>query len=118
SGAYAAYLQGNVFTTGSYLPSDRNFKQNIADLTSAMGVINKLQPKEYEYRQDGNFKMMNLPRGKHYGLIAQDVEQILPNLVKETKYNAAKISAGKTTLAQGEVIDYKGVNYTELIPLL
>ncbi len=43
-----------------------------------MSVINKLQPKEYEYRHDGNLQLMNLPQGKQYGLIAQDVEQVLP----------------------------------------
>src|SRR4051812_8154288 len=70
STSYAGYFSGNVFTTGTYQPSDRRFKQNIADLTSAMSVINKLQPKEYEYRHDGNLQLMNLSQGKHYGLIA------------------------------------------------
>jgi hypothetical protein len=125
SSSYAGYFDGNVFTTGSYQPSDRNFKQNIADLTSAMSVINQLQPKEYEYRHDGNLKLMNLPHGKHYGLIAQDVEQVLPNLVKETKFDAGRTaSAGTTTAtmaqsdaAKGEV-NFKALNYTELIPIM
>jgi hypothetical protein len=118
--SYAGSFIGDVFVDGSIFQiSDRKLKQNIADFTSAMGVINKLQPKEYEYRQDGNFKLMNLPRGKHYGLIAQDVEQVLPNLVKEAKFDAGNMaSAGKKTAAKGEVIDYKGVSYTELIPIL
>ncbi len=119
SSSYAGYFAGNVFTTGSYLPSDRNFKQNIADLTSAMSIINKLQPKEYEYRQNDNFKMMNLPQGKHYGLIAQDVEQVLPNLVKETKFDVGKMaSTGKSDAAKGKEINFKALNYTELIPIM
>ena len=120
--SYAGYFGGNVFTTGTYQPSDRNFKQNILDLTSAMSIINKLQPKEYEYRQNGNLKMMNLPQGKHYGLIAQDVEQVLPNLVKETKFDVGKAAsataATSTGVTKGEVIDFKALNYTELIPIM
>ncbi len=119
SSAFAGSFIGDINVTGTvFQSSDRKLKQNIAELGSAMNVINKLQPKEYEYRQDGNFKLMNLPQGKHYGLIAQDVEQILPNLVKETKFNTGKMPAGKTTPAKREVIDYKGVNYTELIPIM
>jgi hypothetical protein len=127
---YAGYFDGDVFTSGSYLPSDRKFKQNIADFTSAMGVINKLQPKEYEYRHDGDYKLMNLPQGKHYGLIAQDLEQILPNLIKETKFDThvaehshLNPASGSTPNAQenaqpAEKIEFKAVNYVELIPII
>jgi len=118
SAAYAGYFNGNVFTTGTYLASDRKFKQNIVDLTSAMSIINQLKPKTYEYRQDANLKGMNLPQGKQYGLIAQDVEQVLPNLVKETKFDAGKMSAGNGTAAKGEVTEFKALNYTELISIM
>src|SRR4051812_31630667 len=91
-----------------------------------MNVINKLQPKAYEYRQDGNFKLMNLPKGKHYGLIAQDVEQVLPGLVKETEFNTTEAASNRTTTsaavqpgaAQEEIISYEAVNYIELIPFI
>jgi hypothetical protein len=51
-----------------------------------MNIINQLRPKHYQYRQDGNYKLMNLPKGERYGLIAEDVEKVLPGLVKESKY--------------------------------
>ncbi len=117
---YAGWFEGDINVTGTvFQGSDRKLKQNIADFTSAMHIINQLQPKLYEYRQDGSFKLMNLPRGKHYGLIAQDVEQVLPNLVKESKFDAVKMAFdGKKTEAKGEEIDYKALNYTELIPVI
>ncbi len=121
SSSYAGFFSGNVFTTGTYQPSDRNFKQNIVDLTSAMSIINQLKPKTYEYRQDANLKGMNLPQGKQYGLIAQDVEQVLPNLVKETKLSTEKMSAGAATAQSGaekKEVNFKALNYTELIPIL
>jgi Chaperone of endosialidase/Secretion system C-terminal sorting domain len=130
SSSYAGYFVGNVYCSGTYLGSDRKLKKNITDFTSAMDIISKLQPKSYEYRQDGNYKLMNLPEGKHYGLIAQDVEQVLPNLVKDTKFDvtmakqsqtkpdSSKAPTATSTAQPAEVIDFKAVNYTELIPIV
>ena len=93
-----------------------------------MDIINQLHPKKYDFRQDGNYKLMKLPQGTHYGLIAQDVEKVLPNLVKDTKFETSlEASAtkpdpnGKNDLPQNtksETIDFKAVNYTELIPIM
>jgi len=124
--SWAGWFQGDVEITGTLFGgSDRKLKQNIADFTSAMGIINQLHPKEYEFRQDGSFKLMNLPRGKHYGLIAQDVEQVLPNLIKESKFNTANRASSlaasskvQSAEVKEEVIDYKSLNYIELIPIL
>lgn len=128
SSSYAGYFAGDVFTTGSYLGSDQKLKQNIQDFTSAMDIINQLHPKKYDFRQDGNYKLMNLPKGSHFGLIAQEVEKILPNLVKETKFESSYGNAPKklspdgkkeaSTSTKSETIDYKAVNYTEFIPII
>ena len=77
-----------------------------------------MQPKEYEYRHDGNFKLMNLPQGKQYGLIAQDVEQVLPKLVKETKFNTGRMSLPENNCSKRRRNYFKALNYTELIPVL
>lgn len=121
SGGYAGYFTGSVYAT-TYTGSDRRLKQNITDFRSAINIIDKLQPKLYEYRQDGAYKLMHLPEGKHYGLIAQDVAQILPNLVKETTFDTrmaqAPLKEGQRNTQPSEVVDFKAVNYTELIPIL
>jgi len=125
---YAGFFVGDVYTTGSYLPSDAKLKQNVKDFSSAMDIINKLHPKQYEYRQDGNYKLMNLPKGNRFGLISEDVAQVLPNLVKEAKFNTAdaqpaaavdpKDRSAKRTPVHNETIDFKTVNYIELIPVM
>jgi hypothetical protein len=142
--SWAGYFLGRVFSSGGFTSSDRKLKQNITDVTDAMDIINKLQPKNYEFRHDGDFKYMNLPEGKHYGLIAQDVEQVLPNLVAETSFDASRLhnekvnlpgaptedeiragvkpsappAASKEQQPKSEVISFKALNYTELIPVL
>jgi hypothetical protein len=134
--SYAGYFAGRVHSTGGFTSSDRKLKQDIKDLDLAMDIINKLQPKTYRFRQDGNYKLMNLPQGNHYGLIAQDVEELLPNLVANTEFDPSRIIEATRLSAQGlsqqgpntstqasqqnkeEVIDFKSLNYTELIPIL
>src|SRR5215217_5777770 len=125
SGVYAGYFDGDVFTSGSYLPSDLNLKKDVADFSSAMAIISKLQPKSYEYRQDGTYKLMHLPQGLHYGLIAQEVEQVLPDLVKATTFEnrrakgPQRLTTGITPATQpSEQIAFKALNYTELIPII
>jgi hypothetical protein len=58
---------------------------------------------------------MELPLGSHYGLISQDLELVLPGLVKDCTHPARYDSAGNQTYA---AINFKAINYTELIPLL
>ena len=130
SSGWAGYFLGKVYASGGYYTSDQKLKQNIRDFTSAMDIINKLKPKQYEFRQDGNYKLMNLPQGSHFGLIAQDVEKVLPDLVADTKFETDMVQpqaaegalqqtqeAGETE-TQSEIIEFKALNYTELIPVL
>ena len=65
-------VEGNVYANN--ISSDRRIKNNIKDCTtSALDIINKIQHKEFDKKDDG----------KHYkiGYIAQDMEQIDPNFV-------------------------------------
>jgi hypothetical protein len=128
---YAGVFFGYVYSSNGYVTSDQRLKQNIEDFSSAMDIINKLHPRQYDFRHDGNYKYMNLPEGRHYGLVAQDVEKILPNLVRETKFDLsfikpqnAKGSAdanqnlSETNKNSSETVDCKALNYIELIPIM
>lgn len=131
---YAAVFDGNTYCYNSYLTSDKNLKQNVEEFSNALSIINKLKPKNYEFRHDGKFAALNLPVGRHYGLLAQELEEVLPNLVKEAPHqlNDLKPQAVEPTpndgkmptvtpvqnAVKGETINIKAVNYTELIPIL
>ncbi len=113
----AGHFVGNITVTGSvYEGSYQKLKTNIADMDSrdALATINALQPKSYEYRT-ADYDNLSLPEGTHHGLIAQDVEQVLPELVRTVVQPEVKGLNGRIL---SQKTDYKGVNYSGLVPYL
>jgi endosialidase-like protein len=78
--------------------SDRRFKKDIAPFGSVLNQLTALQPVHYFWRAE-DFPTRHFGNTRSYGLIAQDVEQVLPELVA----------------VDGD--GYKAVDYSEL-PLL
>jgi hypothetical protein len=78
--------------------SDRRLKKNITPFAPMLDKVTALQPVRYFWRSD-EFPARHFGNSQNYGLIAQDVEQVLPELV--------------ATDSDG----YKAVDYSEL-PLL
>lgn len=111
---WAGYFNGNVFISGSYGPSDIMLKDNVINFDNATELINQLQPKTFEYKH-ANFPTMNLSQGLQYGLIAQDVEAILPDLITEVTQPAELDSLGNVVTPE---INFKGLEYQQLIPIL
>jgi hypothetical protein len=102
---YAGYFSGNIYCTGSYLPSDERLKENIEPLQNALDKVLQLDTKTYYFKDE--FPAMNLPTSMQYGFTAQNIESIFPELVK---FNPAKGEAQPT--------EFKAVNYIGLIPIL
>lgn len=73
-----------------------------------------MEPKSYQFIQNLN-NNLNLPSGIQYGLIAEEIEQILPGLVKECTAPAIFDSVGNQIAAD---LTFKSINYTGIIPLL
>lgn len=89
-------------TNGNYTPvSDIRLKKNIQPINDMLNVIMELQPKTYQMKADNSHNNIS------YGLIAQDVEKVLPELI--TVYNGDDGDGIK---------DLRMLSYTELIPIL
>ncbi len=110
----AGFFAGNVFATGTIGPSDVALKDNIENVNGALSLITSLQPKQYTFKR-GSFPHMQLPSGSHFGLIAQQVDTILPNLVSTVMHPPILDTAGNILM---DTISFKTLNYTGLIPLL
>ncbi len=112
-GTYAGYFSGPVKVTGAITASsfvtlsDEHLKRDIEGLQpeKTRQVIQSLRPVSYYYNTEDSVHFVHDPNSKgqegvHYGLIAQDVQKVFPDIVYD--------NAG----------GYLSVNYVELIPLL
>lgn len=112
---YAAYFAGNVSYTGTLASaSDARLKSNIVAFDNALDKVEALNVKTYSYKQDGKFGEMNLPTGTQFGFLAQELEQVLPELV-EDQVHAFNAENNKQ---EAEAFEYKAVNYIGMIPVL
>lgn len=74
--------------------SDRRLKQDVVPFGRAIDAVGLLQPVHFSWRA-GAFPERHFGSSPSYGLIAQDVERVLPGLVvtDEQGYKAVKYSA-------------------------
>ena len=84
---------------GMFMNSDARYKQNIQPIGDAMGLISQLQGTTYTMNLEA-FPEMHFKEGTQYGLIAQEVQAVIPELV------------------QANEDGYLAVNYTAMVPLL
>ncbi|MBC7446801.1 MAG: tail fiber domain-containing protein, partial [Hymenobacteraceae bacterium] len=109
--SYGVYSNGNMAYTGTLTnTSDRKFKRNIQPLpTGTLGRLMQLRPVSYEMRRD-EFPAMGLASGPQIGVIAQELAEVFPELVKDEMAPGKEKTDAPTP--------YKGVNYTGLTPIL
>lgn len=98
NGAYAFSIFGSVWVNGTTYASDERFKQNILPIQSPLQKLLQLNGVEYEMNSTA-FPAYHFQPGRQIGLLAQNVEKIIPEAVQEHE-------------------GYKGVDYARLIPLL
>lgn len=99
STGYAAYFNGDVRTTGTYLSSDLRMKKNIEAIKSPLEKILELNGVSFDWDAEA-FPDKGFGKEHQIGLIAQDVEKVFPELVKE------------------DMDGYKAVSYEKLVPVL
>lgn len=112
---WAGYFSGNVYVSGTFTQtSDASRKTNIEPLSGALGVISQLDAKTYDYIMDDD---LNLPTEKQYGFIAQDLEKVLPEIVKEVDVisNPESEDEDAEPVINGQIMS---VNYIALVPIL
>jgi len=95
--AYRFYVGygGTIHATSTSITaiSDASLKENVRDLDKGLATINALQPRRFDWKNgDGNDIM---------GFVAQEVEDVLPELVHEYRYSE---EATKLGLKMGDMI--------------
>ena len=66
----------------SSTPSDKKLKTNVKDIDYGLDTIMKLKPKQYDWKKDDRHDI---------GFIAQEVEEVIPEIVKDNEWFDDKI---------------------------
>ncbi len=117
---YAGYFDGDVYINGPSnapgyaLTSDQQFKTNIDTIPNALSIIEQLKPRSF-YFDTTNAYGMNFSNKKQYGLIAQDVQIVLPELIGTANKLGKKDTLGNVV---EQAINYKTLNYNALFAIM
>jgi trimeric autotransporter adhesin len=101
AGAASGMYQGNNTTTWS-TTSDRRIKKNIVDNTDGLNKITNIQVKNFEYRTKEEIEELGdecaiEKEGVQLGVIAQELQTILPDCVKEESTGCLTVNADNIT---------------------
>ena len=78
---YKLHVNGSVAGVGGYNAlSDLRYKKNIRAVANALDKITGLQGVNFDWRQD-EFPNLNFDDGEQIGFIAQEIKEILPEVV-------------------------------------
>ena len=118
---WAGYFRGNVNVTGTgvipggtWSPSDEALKENIEVLEGGLSVVSQLNPRSYDYQVNA-YPHVGLPAGQQFGFLAQELEQVIPEAVKDITFPAQSDSTG---LEVQPAVASKIVNTSVIIPFL
>jgi hypothetical protein len=96
-------IESEILNESIYLDvfagSDLRFKENITEVGQSLPLLNQLKTYKYNYKLK-EFADNKFPAGGQIGLMAQEVEQVIPELTKK------------------DLNGHMYVNYTGMVPLL
>ncbi|WP_339610333.1 tail fiber domain-containing protein, partial [uncultured Planktosalinus sp.] len=113
------FLNDLGYTGGLYNASDSRLKKNIQPINNATSILKQLNPVTYFYDVE-KYNSLGFNEDLEYGLIAQEVKEILPTLVKE-KSLFIKSKSGVSqlnTTEEGTSQNFLMIDYSRLTPIL
>lgn len=97
-------VHGNLQANGevtAYSTSDKRLKEEVKAINNASDIIDKLRPVSFKWNDKAKELNPNKNNKLNYGLIAQEVEEVIPSIVHPI-YNG----------------EYKSIDYIQLIAIL
>lgn len=110
----SANFLGDIIAATITTFSDSMFKNNITDISNSVSIVNRLSPRQYNY-DTAAFPQMKFHTGNQFGLIAQELEQVIPELIGSGLSPLVTDSMGVVIHPS---IPFKTINYSGLIPFL
>jgi hypothetical protein len=100
-GTEASTVAGEIRAAGdvtAYYSSDIRLKENINPIDNALTKVEMISGNTYDWKE--GFEQIHSNKGRDVGVIAQELEKVLPEVVTERETG------------------YKAVNYEKIVPLL
>ena len=100
-GTTASGVGGEIRATGdivAFFSSDIRLKENIVPIANALEKVNQISGNTYDWKE--GFETIHSHKGTDVGVIAQEIEEVLPQAVVDRETG------------------YKAVNYEKIVPLL
>lgn len=110
-------LNNNLYVIGDIvgLLSDERLKKDIKTINNASDKVNQLRGVTYHYNdvaEHYGFK----DKGEQIGLLAQDAEKVIPQVVKPAPFDTVYNSDSNPISQSGQ--NYKTIQYEKVVPLL
>jgi chaperonin cofactor prefoldin len=111
------HVVGEIYTTGEITAfySDERLKTKISTINNPLSIVNKLHGFYYIPNEIANKYGINKNKIE-IGLSAQDVQKVLPELVKLAPFDIITNDAGEIISKSGE--KYLTISYERLVPVL
>jgi hypothetical protein len=107
-------VSGSITATGdvvAFSTSDRRHKNNIVLISDALGKVTKLNGVTWEWNEDVDSATKETPKT---GLIAQEVQEVLPEVVKERQDGFLALDYSKMMGLMVEAIKEQQIQIAEL----
>ncbi|MFT7078909.1 MAG: hypothetical protein ACJAZC_000437 [Cryomorphaceae bacterium] len=106
SAGWSGYFVGGTIQTGtSLIISDESVKTDLAEIENATDILSQLIPKSYTMVTPEN-RELYFDEGTRFGFIAQEMQEVLPQLVKQTTVPERIDSTG---FVEGTSVDLLGI---------
>ena len=110
-------VTGAITATGNITAnfSDERLKKGLEPINNALNKINSLRAVTY-YQNEIADQYIKPDSERQVGIIAQDLQKVLPEVVKPAPFDTNRDNEGNTTSKSGE--NYLTVQYEKIVPLL
>jgi hypothetical protein len=110
---YGFYSASSINVAGTIYTSDARLKENVKPILNSLDILSALNPVSFDWKEKSS-------RGpsSDFGLIAQEVEQVIPECVFETTTPGRTPEMTHEVSLEEELGTYKGVDYSRFIPFL
>ncbi|MBI3548492.1 MAG: tail fiber domain-containing protein [Elusimicrobia bacterium] len=110
---WSLYGNGYIVAAGINTASDRRLKEHIEPINGSLGKVLSLRPVSFHWKP--GIEAVTSAKGKDFGFIGQEVEKVIPEIVKDVPGGSIKSGNGADEIAFDS---FKIVDYVRVVPFL